>query len=439
MYPALWNRFPIINSDSGTYIQSAIDNLTPMDRPVFYGYFINWTDVYRSLWFVAFSQNILLALMIWKTMQKFSSGFSWLGFYLTIIVLTAFTTVAWFSSQIMTDVFTPLLLLSAALLLFDSSAKIGEMIFYSAIVFFSCLVHFSHFMLALALVAFILSAKLFHVKIAFLQVAWRRLMLALTVVTLSIVFVPCFNYFKDGKFYFSNGSGILLCSKFVEDGLLKKYLDAHCSEDPNPLCHFKDQLPVWGPEFLYGKTSPVNELGLDSTLSACNKISFRVVETYPLEFALLSLKGASINLFRLDAGTGIQRYDENSSPYFRIEMEDRTEFNQWRTSKQQGNQLDFSLLAIIQRIFVFGTLLILLLNLSTPNLFSSLSQRFISLAQFIILALILNAMITGTLASEHDDRYQTRIAWLIPLIVLTQYQNQIVNGLKRQFGKWNKE
>jgi hypothetical protein len=437
-YPALWNRFPIITSDSGTYILTALSDVIAFDRPVFYGYFIYWTDIYESLWLVVFTQNLLLSLMIRKTMKKFSPNFSFTGFFFVIITLTALTTAAWFSCQIMTDVFTPLLLLSLSLLLIDRTMGIAEMIFLLLVFFFSCLVHYSHFMLATTVVAAIALFKIIRRVHYFDQVPARRIIFTSCTIVLAIVLVPVHNYWKEGSFYFSKGSAILFTSKLVENGLLKKYLDAHCNDDPGPLCAFKDRLPEWGAPFLYGDQSPIHIIGIDKAQAECNRINQRIALSYPLPLLLMSLKGAAINLLRIDAGSGIQPYDQNSAPYYPIKMEDPTEFNQWMTSRQQGNQLHFQLLSIVQRIFIYGTLLILLFNLFNKNLVAGWNGSLISFARFLLLALIINALITGALASEHDDRYQTRIAWLVPFVVLMQYQGVIVTGLTAYFQRWNR-
>ena len=430
-YPALWNRFPIILSDSGTYITTALNFITPWDRPIFYSYFIGWTDIYRSLWFVIFAQNILLAIMIWKVMRKFSPQFSVPGFFLTITALTSFTTMAWFSCQIMTDVFTSLLLLSLSLLLFDKTIRTSEMIFVIVIFFFSCLVHYSHFLLAAGLVVSITLIKL--IRRDLFQVRIRRLIMVSLITGLVFIFIPIHNFVKDGTFYFSKGSGMLFTSKLLENGLLKKYLDAHCGNDMSPLCAYKDQLPVWGPPFLYGPQSAANLMGLAQAETECRRLNLRIAESYPLPLLLLSIKGGAINLFRLNAGTGIYRYDENTSPWNPIKEEDRTEFNQWNNSRQQGKNLDFTLLSIIQRISIFSTLIILLLSLNRKDLFAAWNPILISFARFVLLALILNALITGALASEYDDRYQTRIAWLVPLVVMIMYQGKLFDLIRQ---KW---
>jgi hypothetical protein len=436
-YPALRNRFPLVNSDSGTYLLTAITDLIPFDRPVFYGYFIGWTNIYESLWIVVYVQNILLAVLIWKTMKKLSPGFSAIGYFLVIILLTSLTAIAWFSCQIMTDVFTPLLLLSLSLLLLDRRMGIAEMIFLFLVFFFSCLVHYSHFLLAAAIVVSVAMLKLVK-RSYFEEISVKRVILAGCAVALAILFIPIHNYFREGEFYLSKGNSILFTSKLVENGLLKKYLDAHCHDDPSPLCAHKDNLPEWGPPFLYGDQSAINIIGADKANAECGRLNRRIAESYPLPLALLSIKGGAINLFRLEAGTGIHPYDDHSAPYQPLKDADRTEFHQWTTSMQQGNQLHFELLTVLQRFFIYTSLLILLFNFYSKPLIIEWSSSLVSFTQVILLALVLNAFITGAMASEHDDRYQSRIAWLIPLIILMQYQRPILQFFYAHFQRWNK-
>jgi hypothetical protein len=45
MFFALSDNFPIVTSDSGTYISSGFTLHAPQDRPIFYGLFIRFTSL----------------------------------------------------------------------------------------------------------------------------------------------------------------------------------------------------------------------------------------------------------------------------------------------------------------------------------------------------------------------------------------------------------
>ena len=35
LWPAVWNGYPLVHSDTGTYVESAFTGHVPVDRPVF--------------------------------------------------------------------------------------------------------------------------------------------------------------------------------------------------------------------------------------------------------------------------------------------------------------------------------------------------------------------------------------------------------------------
>lgn len=50
--PAIVNGYPLVYSDSGTYIGSGFEGIVPVDRPIAYGLFVRHISVAYSLWFV---------------------------------------------------------------------------------------------------------------------------------------------------------------------------------------------------------------------------------------------------------------------------------------------------------------------------------------------------------------------------------------------------
>jgi hypothetical protein len=79
----IYNGFPLVTSDSGTYINSAIQLTVPDDRPITYGLFILITGFKKSLWFVIFTQGLLLAWLLLSYIKLYVPGYgidlaSWL-------------------------------------------------------------------------------------------------------------------------------------------------------------------------------------------------------------------------------------------------------------------------------------------------------------------------------------------------------------------------
>ena len=40
LWPPLWNGYPLVFADTGTYLSQAIDHYAGWDRPVFYSFFL---------------------------------------------------------------------------------------------------------------------------------------------------------------------------------------------------------------------------------------------------------------------------------------------------------------------------------------------------------------------------------------------------------------
>src|SRR5690349_1184326 len=70
IWPALYNQFPLVTSDSGSYIFSGIRLTMGIDRPWAYGIYILLTSWGISLWGPVLVQGILFAWLISELCKK---------------------------------------------------------------------------------------------------------------------------------------------------------------------------------------------------------------------------------------------------------------------------------------------------------------------------------------------------------------------------------
>ncbi|MEZ4979591.1 MAG: hypothetical protein R2772_09875 [Chitinophagales bacterium] len=66
LFPAFYNGYPLVYSDTGTYIQSGMEMLIPNDRPIFYGLFIRIFSLGFSLWLVIYIQALISFYCLFK-------------------------------------------------------------------------------------------------------------------------------------------------------------------------------------------------------------------------------------------------------------------------------------------------------------------------------------------------------------------------------------
>src|ERR1700677_4737543 len=119
IWPALWNGYPIVFSDSGTYLSQAMHRYLGWDRPMFYSLFIFPLHLGLTTWPVILVQSCLMVLVLDLTRRAFGVSRWWL---LALTVFLAVTTpLPWVVSELMPDLFTPSLVLLLSLLVFSRS------------------------------------------------------------------------------------------------------------------------------------------------------------------------------------------------------------------------------------------------------------------------------------------------------------------------------
>lgn len=125
MFDAFYNGFPIVYSDSSTYIVSGFGLDMPMDRPLLYGILLRIFSLSGvSLWFVIFFQALIISYLIFQLIELFLGRKESKYTLLVILFLSLFTGLSWVVSQLMADVFTPIALLCAIIIISkDSNQK----------------------------------------------------------------------------------------------------------------------------------------------------------------------------------------------------------------------------------------------------------------------------------------------------------------------------
>ena len=119
VWPALWNFYPIVFADTGTYLSQAMHRYLGWDRPVFYSLFIWPLHLGLTTWPVILAQSCLTVLVLDRTRRAFGLTSGWL---LGLTVFLAVTTwLPWTVAELMPDLFTPLLILLLGLLVFPGS------------------------------------------------------------------------------------------------------------------------------------------------------------------------------------------------------------------------------------------------------------------------------------------------------------------------------
>jgi hypothetical protein len=116
LWPALWNGFPIVFADTGTYLSQAIHHYAGWDRPVFYSLFMLPLHATVTVWPVVAGQALLAAWVLRVVCRMLVPGLPGFAFVAGVAALSAASWLPWLVSELMPDLFTPLLVLALCLL-----------------------------------------------------------------------------------------------------------------------------------------------------------------------------------------------------------------------------------------------------------------------------------------------------------------------------------
>src|SRR6202158_2001281 len=115
--PALWNGFPLIFADTGGYLARPFERTLALGRSAFYGTFIA-AGIPLDFWPNVLVQAVLTVWLIVLTLRvhgcRARPGLT----LLPVIVLAVVTSLPWFATQLMPDIFLPLAGLGLHLLAF---------------------------------------------------------------------------------------------------------------------------------------------------------------------------------------------------------------------------------------------------------------------------------------------------------------------------------
>lgn len=416
MWAALYNGFPLTYPDTSTYLASGFELETPMDRPITYGFFLMVTSLHGySLWLSSFLQTLILVYIIFLGSRVFT-GKSIHPLKITILItlLSFISSLPWINGMLLADVFTPVSILSALILVFEKDLSKREKILVYFLFILSNAMHISHIMINVMLFTSIyLMSKIGPLKSYFSSIRPKQVLI-LTLISLSGIIIM--------SSAMSKSKHIFYMGHMVENGILKKYLDENCGTHTYKLCAYKDSLPPNADRFLWDfKNSPVYKLGgWKETKDEFNQIiseTFSSPEYIKLH-AMASIKGTCQQLTTFSIGEGNIPFGKETQLYERV-AKYTNNIDAFAGSRQSNAQLDsmWATLNWPHHITVSISLLCLIAFIFLKKLRELLPKNLIALMIFVLLGIFYNDLVCATLSTV-ANRFACRVIWMIPLVFL---------------------
>lgn len=429
--PALWNGHALIFYDTGGYIEAAREMRLVPGRSLFYGLFLHITSLHwTSMWGPVLLQvalSLWLIHLLWRC-HRLPSGPALLLLVTTLMAST--TSLAWYAGQLMPDIFVPLVVLALWLLSAHGPAlSRWEKLGLAALVLLGLLAHMSCLALALGLVAVLLGQWLFFS-------GWPlrlRIRLPTMLVVVVLALMPALHSLLTGRGGFTPGGSAFLFGRLVQDGVAKRWLMEHCPVPGVQLCRWKEQLPETADAFLWGMDSPYKKIGdwQDSRVQQeMGQLVREMAKAYPGMILATALTSTGEQLLSVATGDDLDAKHWDSRGIISTFLPRISPaFN---STRQQQEQLTADLLARWNRLHVPVALaaMVLLVPIAWWGLRCN-HRPLAGLALFVLVALLGNAFICGALSNPHH-RYQSRLIWLAPLVVLLAVSEYVVARRSRR-------
>lgn len=433
LFPALYNGYPLVTPDTGAYVSTGWLLHVPIDRPITYSIFIRITSLFGlSLWGVVWAQTFILVYYLRRVCEKLlKEYFSQKVFFCIVLLLSAFTSIGWVSSQLMPDIFTPILILCILDFFLSPSGNAKKKVVSFFIIWFFMEQHNSNLLIVLI---FCILARLYSV---FSKNKWfiKKTLFLFGVTLFSFISISFFNLWEGNSFRPSASTHVFMMARMAENGILDQYLKEYCPTEHYSLCKFQGQTGDRQWYFMWNEKDLPHVGGWDKAEKEYSSIIFRTFIT-PKYLALQiyeALEGTLRQMPQLTVSFLIQ--GEDSSPYKVIQERFPREIKEYRTSLQQLNQLQpitsfFNALAFLFSIVTVFTSLMLY----KKGAINDFKFNWNFLAVVIILFVAINAFVTATFSTV-IDRLQSRVFWLIPFTAVLFIINHYLKSKGKLFIK----
>jgi hypothetical protein len=404
IWPALWNGYPLLYSDTHVFITQPTPGHFNWDKPFIYGPWMLLAHAWQSLWGVVLVQGVLLSQLVWLTQQTLGSV-SPLRHLFICVVLSLLTGASWFVSLVMPDIFSGMVVLSIFVLGFSKQLTKTMTGWVSLLGALAIAVHLSHLVIAAACLLVVLVFR------------WRRFAYAMLPLLIALVALVGTSMYAFNKVAVSPFGSVFMLARMSADGNVKSVLEKYCPEKTWHLCAWTERLAKDSDSFMWDANGPVwthpgGPIGLAPEASEIVALTVRARPWHVLwsatqntitQLTMVKL-GDTINSDWLDLTVA-----KSVETFFSSE-----ELARYKSAKQvQGTMLER-----VSFVSTVGTATVLIgFLMSVYGLLYAWRRRqwtVLALIAMIWIGVLANAFATGGLSKPHY-RYQTRIAWLLVL------------------------
>jgi hypothetical protein len=415
---AIANGFPLVFADSGTYLRIPLELYYPTDRPPIYGLAIGLPLWVIGIWGIVAVQAIGSALIIAMTLSIGWGRLRPLDVVATCAFLAVASSLPWFVGQIMPDLatgFIPLILF--ALLARPADTPLWHRAGLGAVLTLLIAVHLSHVLLAsgllvLAAIAMLLTGTARRETV-------RRSLPAALAILLALLGLSSLNRVAGYEFRPALSSDTFLLARLFDGHVAQPTLARLCRGQALAHCAVRSlvddpAIAKPGQAYLWDQRSPIGTMlrrDRAGIIAEQRLIIRTALRDDPGGVAALAWRGFAEQLSTVRKGV-LPPYTADMQISHILKARLPGDFQAFENSRQQRNALGPLKFAPDVAVAVAVVLLLPLMMVWGVR---RRQWPLLGLTGLVVATLVLNAAITGDLSGP-DDRYQSRVLWLLPLL-----------------------
>ena len=414
LWPALLNGYPIVFDDTGTYLSQAVHHYVGWDRPVFYSLFLFPLHLTITTWPAIAAQALLAAHTLHLARRVLLPAISPWWLLPFVAALAATTALPWFASQLMPDVFTPLLVLVLTLLLFTPERlSRNEHAWLALFAAFMIAAQQSSVPLSLALLLALTPPR--RILGAAVPAGRAGLVVLAAPPLLAMTALVSVNLIADGRAALFPYGNVFILARVIYDGPGMDVLRRDCPGAGWRLCGFLDRFPATSDQFLWRPDSPILLAGGHKVVSAeADAIIAAGLRAEPGAALRAWLHNGIVQLGRFASGDELHACPTTVTPWI---LRDFPQFEHaaYAAARQTNNRLAVpawmqTLHAVVALSGIAGCGVVLIVALRRRHVAAGFAAT-------VLLAVLANAFIAGGFSTPHH-RYGSRVMLLAPAVAL---------------------
>ena len=414
LWPAFRNGYPLVFSDTGTYLSQAIQHYLGWDRPPFYSLVLLPLHMCITTWPAIAWQSVLTVWVLRLVLRWVApEAGAWRLAALTFVLAVA-SPLPFVVAELTPDLFTGLMVL-ALLLLVLASERLApvERWGLAALVAFAMAAHLSNLPIGLALLVVLLVLRR-RLGAAVPLGRGERMRLA-GAPALAVAALMAANLTGHGWASVAPYGNVFLLARVIADGPGRDVLRRDCPRPGWALCGQLVRLPHSADGFLWRPDGPLARAGGAKRVSReADAIIRAAVVAEPWRELRKAADNALRQLIRFRTGDGLHPWPATVTPWLTRDFPPFEQRTYAAARQTRGLPVVPPGLPALHLAAVLATLAFCLAALP-----GALRRRAPSGGLIVasLAVLVLNAGVTGALSGPHA-RYQSRVMWLPVLAAL---------------------